>query len=156
MFIVDAAQAVIHAVQKIKDLAPDFVAFSGHKIFGPTGIGALIGSKDVLDHAAVYQGGGGMISLVEVAWANDVVEPEEEAAIQSVQMHLRITDEQRKRIEAFVQEVRRIKARGIDDSYAAEALRKAAAGLAAVGVPVAALYFSGSIGSIRSRMRGRI
>lgn len=65
IFAIDAAQAVVHAVQKIKDLAADFVAFSGHKVFGPTGIGALVGPKDVLDNMVVYQGGGGMISLVE-------------------------------------------------------------------------------------------
>jgi selenocysteine lyase/cysteine desulfurase len=65
IFIVDAAQAVVHAAQKMKDLAADFVAFSGHKVFGPTGVGALVGPKAVLDRMAVYQGGGGMISLVE-------------------------------------------------------------------------------------------
>lgn len=65
IFAIDAAQAVVHAVQKIKVIAADFVAFSGHKIFGPTGVGALVGPKDVFDNMTVYQGGGGMISLVE-------------------------------------------------------------------------------------------
>jgi cysteine desulfurase / selenocysteine lyase len=64
-FVLDAAQAVIHAPETIRTLAPDFVSFSAHKIFGPTGVGAVVARKAVLDTADVYQGGGGMISLVE-------------------------------------------------------------------------------------------
>ena len=64
-FVLDAAQAVIHAPELIRSLAPDFVSYSAHKIFGPTGVGAVVAPKPVLDAADVYQGGGGMISLVE-------------------------------------------------------------------------------------------
>ncbi|MCX7633146.1 MAG: aminotransferase class V-fold PLP-dependent enzyme [Turneriella sp.] len=65
IFIVDAAQAIVHARTELRQLAPDFVVFSGHKIFGSTGVGAVIGPKPVLDACTVYQGGGAMISLVE-------------------------------------------------------------------------------------------
>lgn len=64
-FVIDAAQAIVHVPQQIKDLAADFVAFSGHKLFSSTGIGAVVGKKAVLDSCDIYQGGGGMISLVE-------------------------------------------------------------------------------------------
>lgn len=64
-FVIDAAQAVIHAPETIKALKPDFVSYSAHKIFGPTGVGALVADKTLLDSLDVYQGGGGMISLVE-------------------------------------------------------------------------------------------
>lgn len=64
-FALDAAQAVMHVPEVIKSLAPDFVVFSGHKLFGSTGIGAVVGKKQLFDSCDVYQGGGGMISLVE-------------------------------------------------------------------------------------------
>ncbi|MBX3723704.1 MAG: aminotransferase class V-fold PLP-dependent enzyme [Turneriella sp.] len=65
VFIIDAAQAVIHAPETIKALNPDFVCYSAHKLFGATGVGVLVGRKPVLDNCDVYQGGGGMIALVE-------------------------------------------------------------------------------------------
>jgi len=65
VFIVDAAQAIVHVPEHIRSLAPDFSVFSAHKLFGTTGVGAVVGSKPVLDHTDVYQGGGGMITLVE-------------------------------------------------------------------------------------------
>lgn len=64
-FAIDAAQAIVHVPETIRALKPDFVAFSAHKLFGSTGVGALVAGKSVLDRADVYQGGGGMISLVE-------------------------------------------------------------------------------------------
>jgi len=65
VFVVDAAQAALHVPQLVRELKPDFVAYSAHKIFGSTGVGALVASKAVLDACDVYQGGGGMISRVE-------------------------------------------------------------------------------------------
>lgn len=65
VFIIDAAQAIVHAPALVRALAPDFTVFSGHKLFGTTGIGAVTGNKAVLDRCDVWQGGGGMISLVE-------------------------------------------------------------------------------------------
>ncbi|HRP68234.1 MAG TPA: aminotransferase class V-fold PLP-dependent enzyme, partial [Turneriella sp.] len=64
-FVVDGAQAVVHAPHAVGELNADFVAYSAHKLFGPTGIGALVADKSVLDACDVYQGGGGMINLVE-------------------------------------------------------------------------------------------
>ncbi len=62
--LVDGAQAVPHMRVDVQDLGCDFYAFSGHKLFGPTGIGVLYGRSELLDRMPPYQGGGDMISLV--------------------------------------------------------------------------------------------
>jgi len=62
--LVDAAQAVNHLKVDVQDLDCDFLAFSGHKIYGPTGIGVLYGKVELLDSMPPYQGGGDMISKV--------------------------------------------------------------------------------------------
>ncbi|OFW16559.1 MAG: cysteine sulfinate desulfinase [Acidobacteria bacterium RIFCSPLOWO2_12_FULL_67_14] len=62
--LIDGAQAVAHMPVDVEALGCDFYAFSGHKIFGPTGIGVLYGRKALLDAMPVYQGGGGMIGRV--------------------------------------------------------------------------------------------
>jgi cysteine desulfurase / selenocysteine lyase len=62
--LVDAAQALNHIHVDVQDLNCDFLAFSGHKIYGPTGIGALYGKVELLDAMPPYQGGGDMISKV--------------------------------------------------------------------------------------------
>jgi cysteine desulfurase/selenocysteine lyase len=62
--LVDAAQAVNHIKVDVQELDCDFLAFSGHKIYGPTGIGALYGKVELLDAMPPYQGGGDMISKV--------------------------------------------------------------------------------------------
>jgi cysteine desulfurase/selenocysteine lyase len=62
--LVDGAQAVPHLKVDVRDLDCDFYAFSGHKMFGPTGIGALYGRVELLEKMPPYQGGGDMISLV--------------------------------------------------------------------------------------------
>jgi len=64
VFIVDAAQAVVHVPDRVRGLKPDFSVFSAHKLFGATGVGAVVGAKNVLDACTVYQGGGGMINTV--------------------------------------------------------------------------------------------
>lgn len=63
-FLVDAAQSVPHMKVDVQDLDCDFLAFSGHKVYGPTGIGALYGKAEWLDRMPPYQGGGEMISTV--------------------------------------------------------------------------------------------
>jgi len=62
--LVDGAQAVPHMVVNVQALDCDFYAFSGHKVYGPTGIGALYGKAALLDQMPPYQGGGDMISSV--------------------------------------------------------------------------------------------
>ena len=62
--LVDGAQAVPHLKVDVRDLGCDFYAFSGHKLYGPTGIGVLYGRSELLDRMPPYQGGGDMISLV--------------------------------------------------------------------------------------------
>jgi cysteine desulfurase/selenocysteine lyase len=62
--MLDAAQAVPHLSVDVQKLDVDFLAISGHKVFGPTGIGVLYGKSDLLDAMSPYQGGGDMISSV--------------------------------------------------------------------------------------------
>jgi cysteine desulfurase/selenocysteine lyase len=61
---VDAAQAISHATVDVRDIDVDFLAFSGHKMFGPTGVGVLYGKLDLLNRMPPYQGGGDMIDVV--------------------------------------------------------------------------------------------
>jgi cysteine desulfurase / selenocysteine lyase len=63
-FFVDAAQAISHVRVDVQDLDADFLAFSGHKMFGPTGVGVLFGKEDLLNLMPPYQGGGSMIDEV--------------------------------------------------------------------------------------------
>jgi cysteine desulfurase/selenocysteine lyase len=62
--VVDGAQAVPHLKVDLQDLDADFYAFSGHKMYGPTGIGVLYGKAALLEAMPPYQGGGDMISSV--------------------------------------------------------------------------------------------
>lgn len=62
--MVDGAQAVPHMKVDVKNLDAEFYVFSGHKIYGPTGIGVLYGKEEWLDKLPPYQGGGEMISTV--------------------------------------------------------------------------------------------
>ena len=62
--VVDAAQSVPHFAVSVKDLGVDFMAFSAHKMVGPTGIGALYGKEELLDKMPPFMGGGDMIRKV--------------------------------------------------------------------------------------------
>lgn len=62
--LLDGAQATAHLPIDVQDLGCDFYAFSGHKMYGPTGIGILWGREALLDSMAPYQGGGEMINYV--------------------------------------------------------------------------------------------
>jgi cysteine desulfurase / selenocysteine lyase len=63
--LVDAAQSVGHRPLDVQEIGCDFLAFSGHKMCGPTGIGVLYGREEVLERMPPYQGGGEMILNVE-------------------------------------------------------------------------------------------
>jgi cysteine desulfurase / selenocysteine lyase len=62
--VLDAAQSVAHMTTDVQALDCDFLVFSGHKIFAPTGVGAVYGKADLLDHMPPWQGGGNMIADV--------------------------------------------------------------------------------------------
>lgn len=64
--LVDGAQGVPHLGVDVAALGADFYAFSGHKMFGPTGIGVLFGRRELLESMPPWQGGGGMIAAVEI------------------------------------------------------------------------------------------
>jgi cysteine desulfurase/selenocysteine lyase len=62
--LIDGAQSVSHMKVDVQDLKPDWLVFSGHKLFGPTGIGALYGKEELLNEMQPYQAGGNMIQDV--------------------------------------------------------------------------------------------
>jgi cysteine desulfurase/selenocysteine lyase len=64
LMLVDGAQSVPHMPVDVRDIDTDFLAFSGHKMLGPTGIGVLYAKKPLLDKMAPFQGGGEMIKEV--------------------------------------------------------------------------------------------
>lgn len=69
--LLDGAQAAPHLAVDVQALDCDFYAFSGHKVYGPTGIGILYGKRELLDSMPPYQGGGDMIDRVtfdETTW----------------------------------------------------------------------------------------
>ena len=63
-FLVDGAQSVPHFKVNVQELNCDFLVFSGHKVYGPTGIGVLYGREELLEQMPPYQGGGEMIARV--------------------------------------------------------------------------------------------
>jgi len=70
--LVDGAQAVMHMPVDVQDIDCDFYAFTGHKIYGPSGIGVLYGKAELLDAMPPFLGGGDMISTVTIeksTWA---------------------------------------------------------------------------------------
>jgi cysteine desulfurase / selenocysteine lyase len=62
--LIDGAQSIQHMKVDVRELDCDFYAFSGHKLFGPTGVGVLYGKEEVLNQMPPYQGGGDMIKEV--------------------------------------------------------------------------------------------
>jgi cysteine desulfurase/selenocysteine lyase len=70
--LIDGAQSVPHLGVDVQDLDCDFLVFSGHKLYGPTGVGVLYGKEALLEKMPPYQGGGGMIDTVSIersTWA---------------------------------------------------------------------------------------
>lgn len=64
--LIDGCQAGVHVDIDVQDIGCDFYVLTGHKIYGPTGIGALYGTEDALRRLRPYQGGGEMIEIVEM------------------------------------------------------------------------------------------
>src|SRR5206468_11301183 len=64
VILVDGAQSVPHLPTDVRDLGIDFLAFSGHKLYGPTGIGVLYGRRELLEAMPPFMGGGDMIESV--------------------------------------------------------------------------------------------
>ncbi len=85
------------------------------------------------------------VGVIEVLFADDVITEEENAFLGEVCTRLHVTEKQRNAIITFVHEARRIREEGVDNNAAEKAIKSAASGLTAVGVPVAAVYFSGSV-----------
>jgi cysteine desulfurase/selenocysteine lyase len=71
--LIDGAQAVSHRRVNVAELDSDFYVFSGHKVFGPTGIGVLYGKEELLNSFQPWQGGGNMI--VDVTFERSVFQP---------------------------------------------------------------------------------
>ena len=71
--LVDGAQSVSHMRVNVQDIGADFFVFSGHKVFGPTGIGVVYGKRDLLDAMPPWQGGGNMIA--DVTFERTVFQP---------------------------------------------------------------------------------
>jgi hypothetical protein len=113
--------------------------------------GFLVESPDAADCLSILAEGcdelrfATVVAVAEVIAADDAIMPDEEALLDDVCRQLRVKDEQKKAILHFVLEARRVQADGVSDNLAEKAMKDAAAGLAAVGVPIAAVYFSGSV-----------
>jgi len=73
LVLVDGAQSVSHMKVDVQDIGADFLVFSGHKVFGPTGIGALWARREVLEDMPPWQGGGNMIA--DVTFEQTVYQP---------------------------------------------------------------------------------
>ncbi len=65
--VVDGCQGIVHGVADVQDMDCDIYAFSGHKLYGPTGIGVLYGKRDLLDRMPPFMGGGDMVATVTFA-----------------------------------------------------------------------------------------
>jgi uncharacterized tellurite resistance protein B-like protein len=85
------------------------------------------------------------VGVIEVLLADDVITNEEGQFLNRICKQLRINEEQREAMINFVKEARRICLNGVDDNGAEKAMKSALSGLSAVGVPIAAVYFSGSV-----------
>lgn len=62
--LIDGSQAIVHGAVNVSALGADFYVFTGHKLYGPTGVGVLYGRADILNSMPPYQGGGDMIETV--------------------------------------------------------------------------------------------
>ena len=101
-------------------------------------IDCIANGADELRYAVV-------VGVIEVLLADDVMTEEEELFLDKICKRLHVKKNQREAIINFVKEARRISLIGVDDNNAEKAIKNAVSGLTAVGVPIAAVYFSGSV-----------
>jgi cysteine desulfurase / selenocysteine lyase len=73
--LLDAAQSIAHCLIDVQSLDCDFLCFSGHKMYGPSGVGILYGKEEILETITPYQVGGGMVKRVELTQADFVALP---------------------------------------------------------------------------------
>jgi uncharacterized tellurite resistance protein B-like protein len=106
---------------------------------------ALRDCLDLLSDAPESARHGLMLNLVEVAVSDYLLSEPERDALTDAQGALDVNDEQLAAMERYAEEVRRIRERGIDDNHAADAVKAAVSGMTAVGVPIAAVVYSGSV-----------
>lgn len=85
------------------------------------------------------------LNAIEISICNDEINTDQQELLARLKKEFVITDEQDKEMRNFAQKAKEIADRGIDDAYAQDALKGAIAGLSGVGVPLAAVYFSGSV-----------
>ncbi|BGI50782.1 MAG: cysteine desulfurase SufS [Arsenophonus endosymbiont of Ceratovacuna japonica] len=71
--LLDGAQSIMHQKVNVQDLDCDFYVFSGHKLYGPTGIGILYGKKSLLNSLPPWQGGGGMIDKINITLSKSFI-----------------------------------------------------------------------------------
>ncbi len=64
--LIDGSQSVVHSHIDVSQIDADFFVFTGHKVYGPTGVGVLVAKTDILDAMPPYQGGGDMIETVDI------------------------------------------------------------------------------------------
>jgi cysteine desulfurase/selenocysteine lyase len=83
--LIDAAQGVPHLALNVRELGTDFLAFSAHKMYGPTAVGCLYGKKELLENMQPVQGGGGMIETVATSGSTWAASPQRfEAGTQAI------------------------------------------------------------------------
>jgi len=88
---------------------------------------------------------GAMLHLIDIANADDIVEDSEQELLTKARMALNVNDEQYEALAEFSKVAKEVRDRGIDDEVGKDMLKRAAGGLTSVGVPIAAVYFSGSV-----------
>jgi hypothetical protein len=86
-----------------------------------------------------------VIRVVEILLADNLIEKEEQHFLDKMCRELGVNDEQKKAILNFVKESNRVQREGVDNNYAEKTIKNAISGLSAVGIPIAAVYFSGTV-----------
>lgn len=86
-----------------------------------------------------------MLNLVEVAVGDYLLSEAEQETLADAQRELKVSDEQRAAMKEYAEKMRYVRERGIDDSHAADVIKSAVSGMTAVGIPIAAVIYSGSV-----------